>query len=264
MPDDPAATNTLRPDGSARSTDVGDVPDALRRRYLTKRARWGGGLAYYADATIVAPSFRDRGRELVAIRSDPNTVRDLVAIAEHRGWMRAQVRGAAGFRRQVWLAGRIAGLEVDGYRPTERDRQDLARHLERRTRRHNPAPARAPAPETSRPQGRPAATAAGPTAEDWQDLARRLAARTGRPGPDLAQAPGTVQRRGRQKMEAPGPSERMRIVETVLRDRVADPDARARIFDTARRRIAELLERGARFYRLQARETRRRAPERQR
>jgi hypothetical protein len=305
MPDDPATTNALRLDGSARSTDVGDVPDALRRRYLTERGRWGGGLAYYADATLIAPSFRDRGRELVAIRSDPNTVRDLVAIAEHRGWMRVRVRGAAGFRRQVWLAGRVAGLEVDGYRPTERDRQDLVRRLEGQTRRQNRDPATASktsqrrgrqemddhrpaardrqdlagrlaartrrqdpdlatAAETSLRRARPEAEASRPSQQDWRDLTRRLAARTGRQGSDPAQAAGTVQGRGRQRVEAPGPSERLRIVETVLRDRVADPDARARIFGVARRRIAELLERGARFDRLQPRQARRRAPERQR
>lgn len=262
MADSPISPDTLRPDGSARSTDVGDVPDALRRRYLTERRRWGGGLVYYADATIIAPSFRDRGRELIAIRSDPNTIRDLVTIADHRGWMRVRVRGAAGFRREVWLAGRAMGLEVDGYRPTERDLQLLARRL--KSRAHHQAPSPAPAPEASRQRGRQEVEAPRPSEHDWQDLVRRLAARTGRPDPGLAQAPGTPHPRGRQRMEAPGPSERMRIVRTVLRDRVADPDARARILGAARRWTVELLERGARFDRLQAHTALRRTPERQR
>jgi len=234
----------------------------LRRRYLTENARWGGGLDYYADAAIAAPSFRDRGRELIAIRSDPNTVRDLVAIAQHRGWTRVRVRGAAGFRREVWLAGRVAGLEVDGHHPTERDQQDLARRLERRIRRLNPDPT--PASETPQRRGRQGVKPPGPSKEDWHDLVGRLAARSGRRGPAPAQAPETTRRREQQGMEAPGPGERLQIVETVLRDRVADPDARARILGSARRWIAELLERGARFDRLQAREARRRAPERQR
>ena len=262
MADSPIPPNTLRPDGSAPSTDMGDVPDALRRRYLTENARWGGGLDYYAGAAIAAPSFRDRGRELIAMRSDPNTVRDLVAIAQHRGWTHVRVRGASGFRREVWLATRVAGLEVDGHHPTERDRQELARRLERQARHQNPDPT--PASEIPQRRGRQAVAPPRPSKEDWHDLVGRLAARSGGRGPRPAQAPETAQRREQRGVEAPGPGERLRIVETVLRDRVADPDARARILGAARRWISELLERGARFDRLQAREARRRAPERQR
>jgi hypothetical protein len=107
----------------------------MRRRYLTEAGRNGAGVAYYVDATIAIPSFRDRGRELIATRSGPNTIRDLVSIAQHRGWSAVQVRGAAGFRREAWLAGRAAGLEVDGYRPGERDLQLLQRRLDAQARR---------------------------------------------------------------------------------------------------------------------------------
>jgi hypothetical protein len=54
----------------------------------------------------------------------------------------------------------------------------------------------------------------------------------------------------------------MRVVEAVVRDRVQDPDSQRRILDAARTRIADWLERGARFE-PQA-EPRRSAPERQR
>jgi hypothetical protein len=201
MPDNPSPTNAVHARGAVLSTDVGDVPDALRRRYLTEAGRNGAGVAYYIDATTLVPSFRDRGRELVATRSDPPTVRDLVAIAEHRGWSIIRVQGAQGFRRQAWLAGRTAGLEVEGYRPTERDGQDLARRLESRSRSG---------------QREPAAPSA--TAE---------ALRTRRE--DLAR-----------------PSQRLRIVETVLRERLSDPSAQARILAAARSRLAALLERGER------------------
>src|SRR6185312_1462761 len=52
MSDRPDVTNTVLAGPRARSTDVGDVPDALRRRYLTEAGRYGGGVAYYVDATI--------------------------------------------------------------------------------------------------------------------------------------------------------------------------------------------------------------------
>lgn len=196
MADSPAPTNTVRSDGTARSLQIGDVPDALRRRFLTESGRLRGGLAYYVDATTLVPSFRDRGRELLATRSDPSTIRDLIEIAHHRGWSHVRIQGAPGFRREAWLAGRAAGLEVDGYAPSERDAQALLRRLEARVRPEDrEATAAAPARRRSRPD----------------DVLR--------------------------------PSQRLRIAEAVVRDRISDPSAQARILAAARTRLAQVLER---------------------
>ncbi|HEX5263463.1 MAG TPA: hypothetical protein VFW13_08050, partial [Phenylobacterium sp.] len=48
------------------------------------------------------------------------------------------VRGATGFRREAWLAGRVAGLEVDGYRPGARDLQILQCRVDGRAHRTTP------------------------------------------------------------------------------------------------------------------------------
>ncbi|WP_374469605.1 LPD7 domain-containing protein [Phenylobacterium sp.] len=111
---------------TAGSGAAGDVPDRIRRRYLLER-EGGGRLGFYVDATTRTPAFLDDGRRLSATRNDPRLVQDLVAIAEHRGWRRIDVRGETAFRRQVWLTARAAGLEVRGYKPTVRDEQELGR-----------------------------------------------------------------------------------------------------------------------------------------
>lgn len=122
MSDKPDVTNSVRgPTGRA-----GDLPEAVRKRYLAER-RLDGSIAYFADATVLIPSFRDAGRRLVAARSDPATIRDLLAVAQHRGWRAVEVRGAAGFRREAWMVGQALGIDVRGYRPTERDREGLQR-----------------------------------------------------------------------------------------------------------------------------------------
>lgn len=133
MADDPAAPNTISPGVRDRSVAEGDVPEHLRRRYYLD-GRGGAGLGFYVDAQVKAPAFRDQGRQLVAGRSDPNAVRDMTAIAQHRGWSIVVARGAPGFRREAWLAGRAAGIEVRGYRPTERDVQELDRRIAGRER----------------------------------------------------------------------------------------------------------------------------------
>jgi hypothetical protein len=194
MPSDPPEPNTLLPLGAVRSTQPGDLPDHLRRRYFVEDR--GREWRLFVDAQSKVAAIEDRGRRLLSQRSDPNAVRDMVRIAEHRGWRAVDVRGARSFRREAWLAGRSAGLEVRGYRPTERDLQDLQRRLDARDR--------TPAHETTAPSRRP-----GPARDGILD--------------------------------------RLRVVETVVRARVADQAQQARLLSNARQRIADWLERGARF-----------------
>lgn len=152
MAEEPKTGGAVRADGAPKSVRKGDVPQTLERRYYTDE-RGGRGLGFYADARIATPAFRDEGRRLVATRSDPNVARDLAAIARHRGWSIVVAQGEPAFRREAWLAARAAGLEVRGYRPTERDVQDLARRvleIERRSRADRSAPARPSAERQAR------------------------------------------------------------------------------------------------------------------
>jgi len=194
MPAEQPHPNTLTVASGGRSVTRGDVPENLRRRYyLDERA--GPGLAFYVDATVKTPAFRDRGRQLVASRTDPNAIRDMMAIARHRGWTAVTARGGADFRREAWLAGRAAGLDVRGYRPTERDLQALGRKTGARDRLSGEADA---------------------------------------------------DRRRDRELDA-GARSRLAVVEAVVRGRLTDRDAQDRIVARARLRLADWLERGARF-----------------
>jgi hypothetical protein len=131
---DDSALNAIESGGRARSTVKGDVPDHLRRRYCLD-GRGGLALGFYADARIKTPAFRDQGGRLTAARSDPNVIRDMTAIARHRGWTAIVVRGDHDFRREAWLAARAFDIAVVGYRPSARDQQDLERRQAERARR---------------------------------------------------------------------------------------------------------------------------------
>lgn len=135
--------NRLEP-ATPKPAAPGDLPAALLQRYL--REREGRNLAFYVDATAATPAFRDTGGRLSADRNDPNVVRDLVAIAAHRGWTEVAVRGTTAFRRETWLAARAAGLEVRGYTPSERDVQLLERRHGAAAREPRPAPSPGPPP----------------------------------------------------------------------------------------------------------------------
>lgn len=125
MPDE-IDRNQIDSEGRGRSTSKGDVPAPLLRRYYLDE-RGGPGLGFYADARITTATFRDLGARLVTPRSDPNAIRDMAAVAQHRGWTVVVVHGDADFRREAWLTASALGLEVRGYQPTERDRQELER-----------------------------------------------------------------------------------------------------------------------------------------
>jgi len=118
--------NQIDSEGRGRSTSKGDVPAPLLRRYYLDD-RGGPGLGFYADARIQTAAFRDLGARLVTPRSDPNAIRDMAAVAHHRGWTVVVVHGEADFRREAWLTATALGMEVRGYQPTERDRQELER-----------------------------------------------------------------------------------------------------------------------------------------
>lgn len=111
------------------SVQRGDVPDAIKRRYFTDEPSFAPELRFYTDATGKSPAFRDIGDRVVARETSPDVIKDIVAIAQHRGWSAIEVRGQDDFRRDVWMEARTAGLQVRGYKPTDRDLQDLERRL---------------------------------------------------------------------------------------------------------------------------------------
>lgn len=126
---DGLAANRIGPDrahpGEARSRSVakGDVPRSLMDRYLIERDLRGRPERFYRDHRAPDPAFRDAGRRLSADRAYPDTVADMLKVARHRGWSRLKVEGEEAFRREVWVQARAMGLEVQGYRPRDRDRE---------------------------------------------------------------------------------------------------------------------------------------------
>ena len=107
---------TAEPGGKpkAPSVEAGDLPEAVRKRYYADKAKWSGEPAFFTSAEMKDPAFRDQGRRLVTATESQEVVKDLVAIAQHRGWERIHVTGTEAFRRSVWLEAGQKGLEVRG------------------------------------------------------------------------------------------------------------------------------------------------------
>lgn len=107
------------------SLERGDLPATLAKRYFTEEVR--GATLLYAGAGAKTPAIRDEGGRLSTTESNnPAIARDMALIALHRGWSTIKVRGEDDFRREVWLEARTLGLEVKGWKPRQRDEQELA------------------------------------------------------------------------------------------------------------------------------------------
>ncbi|MBR1231640.1 hypothetical protein JQ611_06195 [Bradyrhizobium sp. AUGA SZCCT0182] len=147
---DPDTDNTIE-DSAAKSASadkastatVGDngLPDRIRRKYYVVANEPGkegadGQARLYADERGEYLAFKVAENRLVTRLAAAEVIRDMVSVAQHREWNAFQVRGSAEFRREAWLEANARGMEVQGYQPTELDRQTLADRQEVWERTH--------------------------------------------------------------------------------------------------------------------------------
>lgn len=110
-----------KPAGASSAAEP--VPEEVRKRFVQVKNRY-----YFPDG---ARAFTDRGDRLTTPSENTEVVRSLIAIAKAREWSEITVRGTKRFRKEAWLVGRMAGLEIRGYRPSELEQAHLVRALAR-------------------------------------------------------------------------------------------------------------------------------------
>ena len=119
------------PGRSRKATPIsrrkGDLPEGLEAKYLVEHDRRGRAERFHRDNRGQDALFRDHGRRLTAREPYPDVVRDMLRIADHRGWREIVVSGDPAFRREVWVQAQALDLRVRGYRPREIDRQAAER-----------------------------------------------------------------------------------------------------------------------------------------
>jgi len=104
-------------------TDPWTVPESVRNRFVQDGHRF-----YFPDG---APAFRDLGRRLTTASENTQVVHGLIEIARARGWNEITVTGTERFRHEAWRQGRLAGLAVRGFKPTEEQHAEVVRALGR-------------------------------------------------------------------------------------------------------------------------------------
>ena len=155
------------------------MPDDVAARFVRV------GRSYYFQNG--APAFDDHGRKLSTKSENTELVRNLVQIAEARGWEEITVSGTERFRQKAWRAAALEGIAVRGYTPSELEQAQVVRALARQMRDRNnegtvSASPRSEQPQTTRVAVSREAASAQPSASPPASPERSVAA---------AKAPGT-------------------------------------------------------------------------
>lgn len=135
-------------------SDPWTVPQSVRDRFVQDGNRF-----FFPDG---AAAFKDLGRKLTTASENTQVVHSLIQIARSRGWTEVSVTGTERFREEAWRQGRLAGLNIRGYRPSEEQQAQLIRAIAR-----NPA---SPSERADSVSSEPTSTA--PRSTEPQALAR--------------------------------------------------------------------------------------------
>lgn len=113
-----------------------DLPENLRNNYVLKvknRALQDEKINYYdkSDTTMIA--FEDRKTGLHTSKEDEKTINAMLDLAQSKGWSSINLKGTEAFKRQAWLEASIRGIEVKGFKPSEKDMAELEARQEQRS-----------------------------------------------------------------------------------------------------------------------------------
>lgn len=119
-----------------------EVPAYLKDRYImadTQKLRIGEyqfgahSLKYLSQDNAKTVLFEDKGKTLHTARNDQQTVQDMLAVAQAKGWDSIKISGSQEFKQQMWLEAESRGIATKGYKPSP---EDLA-VLEQRRSEHS-------------------------------------------------------------------------------------------------------------------------------
>ena len=138
--------------GESRSSRV---PDSVHERFIQI-----GDNFYFPDGT---EAFRREQNRLTTRSENAIVIQSMVAVAREESVKGiVEVGGTDFFKKEVWFAASLAGLRVEGYQPTEFERERLVRALAARRgappqdrEQEAPSELTPAAPKGNRPKERP-------------------------------------------------------------------------------------------------------------
>jgi Large polyvalent protein-associated domain 7 len=201
------------------------------------------GSGFYGHDGVLA--FRDHGRRLSTPLENLEVILVLIAVARDRDWREIAVEGTEVFKRDAWRQGRLAGLEVRGYRPSAAEHADVIRALadvERGRQAGHKVPPSPVRNDDDHPEEKGALASDGPVLQEAgrvEFLGARKRAATILRDPKCEPAEGV-----RQYPELVGAYLRIRAAELVAIRLLDDPEVRRKFVQGVRDALADSVGRG--------------------
>ena len=101
--------------------------DTVAKRHGLYTADRGKTRTYFADYRQKQEVMRAEPARIRTRHDDRQTVAAVLDLAQARGWQTLRLRGTEDFRREAWVQAQVRGIATEGHKPSETDRQELAR-----------------------------------------------------------------------------------------------------------------------------------------
>ncbi len=127
-----SVTNTTSDEKTIEAKKVSDrpaksIPEELNAKYVIDGDNQKG--KYYFKDKPEVEAFRDKGTKLITKSSATSVAKSMVTLAETKQWETIKLSGSEKFRREVWMEAKLRGMEVEGYKPSEQDIQNIENRL---------------------------------------------------------------------------------------------------------------------------------------
>jgi len=94
------------------------LPDAVAGTYKVKDGK-------FMDKATDALRFEDHGKKLSTPVEDRVVIADMISVAAAKNWGNLELKGTDNFKQIAWLEASARGIETKGFKPTERDLEQL-------------------------------------------------------------------------------------------------------------------------------------------
>lgn len=94
------------------------LPDTVVGTYKIKNGK-------FMDKATDALRFEDHGKKLSTPVEDRVVIADMIAVAAAKNWGSLELKGTDNFKQIAWLEASARGIETKGYKPNERDLEQL-------------------------------------------------------------------------------------------------------------------------------------------
>ena len=97
-----------------------ELPEAVRGAYKILDGK-------YHDKDSNALRFEDHGKRLSTPVEDRAVIADMISVAAAKNWAQLELKGTDTFKQLAWLEAESRGIQTKGYKPNERDLEQLDR-----------------------------------------------------------------------------------------------------------------------------------------